>query len=170
LGIKVDENKRLLDAGNWYGNDSAWRMAVDLMRVFHFADREGKIRTTFQRRVFSVIDGIIGGDNKGPLEPDPVPAGVLVGGANFLAVDLVATRLMGFDPLKVRMYRELLVDPEFDFGVRTLDEIEVVSNEPSWVNCLQNRTNRFLDFKPHPGWIGHLEIQPKDCIVQGTQL
>jgi uncharacterized protein (DUF362 family) len=161
LGIKVDENKRLLDAGNWYGNDSAWRMAVDLMRVFHFADKEGKIHTSFQRRVFSIIDGIIGGDNKGPLEPDPVPSGVLIGGENFLAVDLVATRLMGFDPLKVRMYQELLSDPEFDFGVRSLEDIEVISNEKAWENCLKDRTNRFLDFKPHPGWIGHLEILPK---------
>ena len=41
LGLKVDERKRLLDAGNWYGNDSAWRMAVDLMKVFLFADRHG---------------------------------------------------------------------------------------------------------------------------------
>ena len=165
LGIKVDENKRLLDAGNWYGNDSAWRMTVDLMRVFHFADREGQIKNTPQRRFFSVIDGIIGGDKKGPLEPDPVPAGVLLAGANLLAVDLVATRLMGFDPLKVRMYREMLADTEFDFGVSRLDDIEVVSNESSWEKCLQDKKNRFLDFNPHPGWIGHLEIQPKEYMV-----
>ena len=135
------------------------------MRVFHFADREGQIQNTPQRRFFSVIDGIIGGDNKGPLEPDPIPAGVLLAGENLLAVDLVATRLMGFDPLKVRMYRELLADTEFDFGVRRLDEIEVVSNEPSWEKCLQDKKNRFLDFNPHPGWIGHLEIQPKEYMV-----
>jgi len=165
LGIKVDENKRLLDAGNWYGNDSAWRMTVDLMRVFHFADREGQIQTTPQRRVFSVIDGIIGGDNKGPLEPDPVSAGVLFGGESLLAVDLVATRLMGFDPLKVRMYQELLADPEFDFGVRNLDEIQVISNESAWVNCLRDTASHFLDFEPHPGWIDHLEIQPRDHMV-----
>ena len=27
LGIRVGEDKRLLNAGNWHGNDSAWRMA-----------------------------------------------------------------------------------------------------------------------------------------------
>jgi hypothetical protein len=72
---------------------------------------------------------------------------------------------MGFDPLKVRMYQELLADTEFDFGVRSLDEIQVISNEPAWVNCLQDTTSRFLDFDPHPGWIGHLEIQPKDRVT-----
>ena len=165
LGIKVDENKRLLDAGNWYGNDSAWRMAVDLMKAFHFADREGHLHRSPQRRVFSVIDGVIGGDNKGPLVPDPVLAGVLLAGENFLAVDLVAARLMGFDPLKVRMYRSLLADPEFDFGVRRLDDIQVVSPNRAWVGCLQDTTSRFLDFDPHPGWIGHLEIQPKGQVL-----
>jgi len=158
LGIKVDEGKRLLDAGNWYGNDSAWRMAVDLMRVIYFADRGGHLQTTPQRRFFSLIDGIIGGDNKGPLEPDPVPSGTLAGGENFLAVDLVATRLMGFDPLKLKMYQNLLEDPGFDFGVRGLQDILVLSSNPEWCRCLTDTKSRFLNFNPHPGWLGHMEI------------
>jgi len=165
LGIKVDEAKRQFDAGNWYGNDSAWRMAVDLFKIFYFADREGCLQSTPQRRIFSVIDGVIGGDNNGPLLPDPVRAGVLLAGENLLAVDLVATRLMGFDPCQVRMYQSALTDPEFDFGVRSLEDIQVLSSEPSWANCLQETTNRFLDFDPHPGWIGHLEIRPKDRVL-----
>jgi hypothetical protein len=31
LGLKVSERKRLLDAGNWYGNDSAWRMRTPVL-------------------------------------------------------------------------------------------------------------------------------------------
>lgn len=161
LGIKVDESKRLLDAGNWHGNDSAWRMAVDLFKVFCFADREARLCVTPQRRMFSVIDGVIGGEHKGPLVPDPVPAGVLLAGENFLAVDAVATRLMGFDPLKVQMYQNLLNDSEFDFGVHGLNDIQVVSDEAAWAKCLTDPTNRVLNFKPHPGWIGHLEVQPE---------
>jgi hypothetical protein len=162
LGIKVDEAKRQLDAGNWYGNDSAWRMAVDLMRAFHFADQRGGLQAVQQRRAFSVVDGVIGGDRNGPLMPDPVPAGVLLAGENLLAVDLVATRLMGFDPLKVRMYQFLLEDPMFDFGLHGLSDIRVLSPEPSWAGCLQDAASRFFDFAPHPGWVGHLEIQPRD--------
>lgn len=161
LGIKVQEYKRLLDAGNWYGNDSAWRMTVDLMRAFHFADSQGNLQFTRQRRAFSIIDGIIGGDNNGPLIPDAVPAGTLVAGENLLAVDIVATRLMGFDPLKMRMYREMLQDQSFDFGVHNFDDIEVLCDEPGWQNCLYDPANHFLNFRPHPGWIGHLEIQPE---------
>ena len=165
LGIKVDEEKRLLDAGNWYGNDSAWRMTVDLMKCFYFSDTKGRLHDVPQRRTFSIVDGIIGGDNQGPLTPEPVRGGMLLGGDNFLAVDLVATRLMGFDPLKVRVYQNLLSDPDYNFGVHSLDEIQVHSPNQEYVGCLQDKTNRFLDFDPHPGWIGHLEISPKDRVI-----
>jgi len=167
LGLKVEESKRLLDAGNWYGNDSAWRMAVDLLRIFLFTDRKGQLQTTPQRRVFTVIDGIVGGDVNGPLTPDPVHSRTLVGGENVLAADLAATRLMGFDPLKVRMHTALLADPHFDFGVHGLDDVEVVADEPGWSQCLKNGDDRFLGFREHPGWIGHLMVKPERVVVFG---
>ncbi|MBZ5723970.1 MAG: DUF362 domain-containing protein [Acidobacteriia bacterium] len=158
LGIKVEERKRLLDAGNWYGNDSAWRMAADLYTLFLFAGSDGLLHRTPQRRAFSIVDGIVGGDINGPLTPDPVASGVLLGGENLLAVDLVATRLMGFDPLKLKTYQGLLANREFDFGVHGLQDIQVASDDPSWTRCLTDPSSRFLGFRPHPGWAGHLEV------------
>lgn len=158
LGLKVDEKKRLLDAGNWYGNDSAWRMSVDLLRIFLFADHAGQLQSTPQRRVFSVIDGVIGGDVNGPLTPDPVPSAVLLAGENVLATDIVATRLMGFDPFKVKMYQALLADSYSDFGVAGLQDIHVICDDSTWADCLSNTANTYLNFRPHPGWIGHLEM------------
>lgn len=158
FGWKVSEEKRLLDAGNWYGNDSAWRMVVDLFKALCFADKEGTLHPTRQRRLFSIIDGIVGGENKGPLIPEPKPAGVLIGGENFLAVDLVATRLMGFDPLKMPMYFSVLADTDFDYGVRCFDDIEILCNSDEWRQCFKNKTGKFLDFKPYPGWTGHIEV------------
>ena len=55
---------------------------------------------------------MIGGENNGPLAPDPVAAGVLLAGENLLAVDLVAARLMGFDPLKIRHLPDVLLSRE----------------------------------------------------------
>jgi uncharacterized protein (DUF362 family) len=85
LGFKVDESKRALDAGNWYGNDTAWRMVADVHAAF---DRERKGRT------FSIIDGVIGGEGNGPLAPDAIQSGVLIGGEDFAAVDRMARQLM----------------------------------------------------------------------------
>jgi uncharacterized protein (DUF362 family) len=160
FGITVPIEKRLLDAGNWYGNDSAWRMVVDLVKVFYFADHEGKFHDTPQRKMFTFIDGVIGGENVGPLVPDPDPAGVLLAGENLLAADIVATRLMGFDPMKMRMYSFLLKESDEDYGIHSLDEIEVVASQPEWSGCLADRTSKFLNFKPHPGWVGHVEMKP----------
>jgi uncharacterized protein (DUF362 family) len=158
LGLKVAEEKRLLDAGNWHGNDSAWRMTVDLLRILYFADRLGNIQSGVQRRLFSFIDGIVGGDGNGPLTPDAKASGVLVAGENPLAVDVVATRLMGFDPQKLKIYSHALTDKQHDFGVRSMNDIEVVSARDDWANCISDSTSGFLNFRPHPGWVNQIEV------------
>jgi hypothetical protein len=159
LGIRVDPRKRLMDAGNWFGNDSAWRMAVDLLRLFYYADAEGRLQDRPLRRTFSVIDGIIGGENNGPLAPDEKRCGVLVGGEHFLPVDLVATRLMGFEPLRIRMFHAALADADLAFGVDDpARDIAVSAADPGWRCCLADAQDPFLAFVPHPGWLGHVEI------------
>ncbi len=157
LGYEIPSDKRLLDAGNWYGNDSAWRMVVDLYRIIYFADKYGTFHDTPQRKIFSIIDGVIGGENKGPLIPDPKPAGILLGGEDLIATDLVATRLMGFDPNKIKQF-SVLNDAHFNFGVRSFSDIEVVSDEHIYLRCLENKTDKFLFFVPYPGWVGHIEV------------
>lgn len=163
LGLKVGEEKRLLDAGNWYGNDSAWRMTIDLLRILYFADREGKIQDSVQRKLFSFIDGIVGGEGNGPLTPDPKPSGVLIAGENPLAVDLIATRMMGFDPNKLKIYSQALTDKHNDFGVRSIDEIEVVTEQQDWKGCASDSISKFLDFRPHPGWVNKIEVKQVDA-------
>jgi uncharacterized protein (DUF362 family) len=85
LGLKVTPGKRLLDAGNWYGNDTAWLMVLDVHAAF---DRVRKGRT------FSIIDGVIGGEGNGPLAPDAVQSGLLFGGEDWWVVDQAALRVI----------------------------------------------------------------------------
>lgn len=94
---KVPENKMIFNCGNWYGNDIAWRMVSDLMKTILYVDKKGMLRNNPQRKVFSIIDGIIGGENNGPLTPDEKKGGIVISGFNLLAVDIVGARLMGFD-------------------------------------------------------------------------
>lgn len=158
FGIGVAKEKRLLDVGNWHGNDSAWRMCVDLLKLILYADAKGNLHKTPQRKLFTIIDGIVGGENKGPLEPDAKESGVLIGGENLLAADIVAARLMGFDPLKIKTFSNLLAETDWEYGLKNLDEINVVSTNEKIRDCLHDGTSRFFDYRPYPGWVGHIEI------------
>jgi hypothetical protein len=130
-------------------------MVVDLAKIIHYADNNGALRKVPQRRLFSVVDGIVGGEDNGPLSPDPKPSGVLIGGDNFLAVDLTCARIMGFDYKKLKQFS--MLDPNYDFGPSGLEEIEIRSNDRTIVKDFLNPTNRLLSFKVPPGWQGHIE-------------
>ncbi len=153
---KSTDKINLYDGGNWHGNDSAWRMVADLMTIARFADREGVIRTTPQRRQFSFVDGIIGGEGNGPLFPDARPEGVILAGESYLAVDAAAARLMGFDPRRIPWMSELMRSSDLDFQLRHLPDIDIRSEVPGWSDLFQSR-DPALDFKPHPGWMDHIE-------------
>jgi uncharacterized protein (DUF362 family) len=46
----------------------------------------------------AIIDGVIGMEGNGPIDGTPISSGVALAGTDALAVDIVGTRLMGFDP------------------------------------------------------------------------
>jgi len=97
-GALLDGGGPTIRNGNWQGNDTCWRMALDLNRALLFANRDGTLRTASQpKRYFCIIDGIIGGEGNGPTDPDPVFSNVLIAGGNPAEVDAVAARVMGFD-------------------------------------------------------------------------
>ena len=155
----VVKGDNMLHGGNWHGNDTAWRMTADLGRAVLFADADGEVHDQPQRRFFSILDGIVAGENEGPLAPDPRPCGVLVAGESLLGVDLVGTRVMGFDWRRIRYQRWLLEESPHDLGLKDPEaEIEVVSNVPGWPSMMTDRGVPTFDFVPHPGWTGHVEL------------
>ena len=77
---------KIKSRGSWNGNDTIWRMVVDLYEAF----RQKK------RNYFSIVDGILAGQGDGPFFPHSIKANTLVAGEDLLAVDIAATRLMGF--------------------------------------------------------------------------
>jgi uncharacterized protein (DUF362 family) len=54
---------------------------------------------------FAIVDGIIGMEGNGPLQGTPKSAGVIVAGADMVAVDATCCRVMGIDPSKVPYLR-----------------------------------------------------------------
>jgi uncharacterized protein (DUF362 family) len=153
-----DTNRGTVRSGNWYGNDTAWRMAIDLNRVLLYADAEGCLHGTPVRRFFSVVDGIIGGEGNGPLDPRPRPAGVVLAGANPVAVDAVAARLIGFDPRKLPIVLRAFDASSLPLASFAPGEIDVRSNVPAFGGPLSALTGSPLRFEAHFGWKGHVEV------------
>src|SRR5712692_2637336 len=54
---------------------------------------------------FAIVDGVIGMEGNGPIQGIPKPTGVLVMGADLVAVDATCCRIMGIDPEKVEYMR-----------------------------------------------------------------
>ncbi|ANM29071.1 hypothetical protein ABI59_04875 [Acidobacteria bacterium Mor1] len=96
----------VIGGGAWSGNDTAWRMTLDLARIVHFADASGRMQDTPQRRHLALLDGIIAGEGQGPLAPDAVDAGTLVFADDVSLCDRIACRLMGYEPEQIRLVHE----------------------------------------------------------------
>ena len=93
--------------GSWIGNDTVWRMALDLNRVLLYSKEDGTVSPGPQaRRYLTVVDGIIAGDGEGPMEPHDRATGALIAAGHPLACDLVAAQAMGFDTSLLKLCAE----------------------------------------------------------------
>jgi hypothetical protein len=153
-----DTNTDTIRSGNWYGNDTTWRMAIDLNRILAYADKNGCLRGQPSRRVFCIVDGIIGGEGNGPLDPTPKPAGIVLAGESPVAVDLVCARLMGFDYKRLPLLCRVLDDHSMPIARFGYDEVICRSNDQDFNRSLNEFNGMSLSFQPHFGWRGHVEL------------
>jgi hypothetical protein len=151
------DTQKVVRSGNWHGNDTCWRMVVDLNKcLFHF-DGQGQTRTK-PIKYLAVVDAIIAGEGNGPMSPDRKPCGLIVAGTNPVAVDCVCCALMGFDWTQIRLLKGCFAVTKLPIVQFAYDAIEVVSNHLPWrapLNLLRSEDG--FDFKPHFGWIGVIE-------------
>jgi uncharacterized protein (DUF362 family) len=56
-------------------------------------------------RAFTIVDGIIGMEGNGPIQGTAHAAGVVVAGADPVAVDATCCRIMGIDPARIGYLR-----------------------------------------------------------------
>ncbi|MFC1620953.1 DUF362 domain-containing protein [Candidatus Omnitrophota bacterium] len=159
LKDKIKEVRGLRDSdikkGNWYGNDIIWRTILDLLQIVMYADKKGKVREKAQRKSFFIVDGIVGGEGDGPMNPDPKPCGVLIAGFDGPCVDMAAARLMGFDPMRIPQ----LKNSSSNDSNNVYKDIKAVSNLRDWNGFLSQFKGRCLGFKPFYGWRHHIEVR-----------
>jgi len=89
-------------SGNWWGNDTAWRMVVDLVAVLHERRHMAGKPTVF------VYDGLVVGEGDGPLGPEAVDLGLLGAADDPVAGDIAVARELGVDIRSMPLLREAL--------------------------------------------------------------
>ena len=96
--------------GAWSGNDTVWRMSLDLNRILIYGRADGSMAETPQRAVLHVCDGIVAGQGNGPLAPEPFNLGLILAGENAAAIDFVGAHLLGMNPEEIPIIRSAFDD------------------------------------------------------------
>jgi len=142
--------------GAWYGNDTVWRMCLDLQRVLRYGRRDGSLSANPQRTVVSITDAIVAGEGEGPLANTPKPYGIVTGGLNTAAIEWVHARLMGFDPQRIPIVREAF--GAFTFPLAQFDPSDIRVRLESATIPAADILPRGTPFVPPRGWRGHCEL------------
>jgi uncharacterized protein (DUF362 family) len=156
-GWEVAFRAHLTAGGAWPGNDTLWRSILDLVRVITFADQHGKLHDIPQRHHLCLIDGIICGEEEGPLQPSPKAVGIILSSSNPIRADWAASHIAGFDWTKI---------PQL-YHARTLNQLwEHFPESPecltaSWTGADPGirpmRELPVFPLKPPSFWLGHIE-------------
>ena len=122
-----------------------------------------------RKRHYVLVDGIVAGEGRGPLNPDPVPAGVLLFGVHPPSVDAACAYLMGFDPDKIPIVSRAFQCRSFPLADHGWRDIVIRSNDSAWNRRLVEVSSRdTFHFEPHFGWKGHIEQSSLEQVADET--
>ena len=146
--------------GSWYGNDTIWRTIIDINKIIRYADKNGIMKDSPQRKIFNIADMIVIGEKEGPLKPSPKYAGMIAMGRDIVPFDEILATLLGFDINKIPLYKHIrekrkykIVDKE-QFGI-------IVSSEKTFNNkkVKDISKNIAINIEPTSGWKNHIELE-----------
>ncbi len=109
--------------------------------------------------IFAMMDGTTAGNGPGPRTMTPVVKNVILASADQTAIDAVASRLMGFDPLTIPYIK---LAHENGLGVGDVREIEIVGDpdvaKENWQFQVGYNFHRFLGWL---SWYGPTKVLQK---------
>jgi uncharacterized protein (DUF362 family) len=108
--------------------------------------------------IFAVMDGTTAGNGPGPRLMEPVVKNVILASADQVAIDAVAAKLMGFDPLSIKY---ICLAHDQGLGVGDPREIELVGDDVSnenWGFKVGYSTHTFLAWL---SWYGPTRVLQK---------
>ena len=132
-------------AAGWYGNDTVWRMVMDLNLIAIYGKKDGTIAGKPQRILYTLCDGIIGGQGNGPLNPDPLPLGLIAFSNDSYIMDEIAGYLFNLNIDRIPLLKQAKQINKgkqvelFLNGIKTnMEEIKKKSINvimpPGWIN------------------------------------
>lgn len=130
VAYEAGQKAKVTHRGAWPGNDTIWRMVVDLYKALR----------TKERKYFTVIDGIMAGEGKGPFCPTAKYANTLIASEDLLAADITAARYMGYSPEKIKYLGHFI-----QTGAIGMDDIQVIKDGAALRNFFAANT-RYLNF------------------------
>jgi uncharacterized protein (DUF362 family) len=143
--------------GSWWGNDTVWRMVLDLNRILLYGRLDGSMADVAQRRIWSLTDAVVCGEGEGPLAPTPRLLGVTTFSESAPAADMVHAALLGLDPQRIPLLREALgrfrwplVSDRFTVDVRF---------ENRQLSLAQTARELGVNAKPPRHWVGQCEMR-----------
>ncbi|MDP2646195.1 MAG: DUF362 domain-containing protein [Desulfobacterales bacterium] len=134
----------LLNTRRHYTHTLIHETLVDLLRI----------QKEIHPGIFTVMDGTLCGNGAGPRTMIPVQKDLILAGADSVAIDAVAARIMGFDPMKIGYIR---MAHEDGLGVGRMDEIEVIGEDISKMNFHFNVQQNFVSRFGRFFWFGPLK-------------
>ena len=137
--------------GSWSGNNTISRTIVDLNKILLYADKQGVMRSTRQRKVFNVADMVISGEKNGPMAPSSKNVGLILSGDNSYLVDLTIANLMG---MKTDLVPTLNCLKNANKKMCIFDDSEVIikSNDEKYNNKCPSDLFGYFCFVPPEGW------------------
>lgn len=115
--------------GEWWGNDTCWRMSLDLQRVVHYGRLDGTLAEEPQRRIVTLADGLIAGQGQGPLAPTALDLGVVLASLNPAQLDQVAARLLGLDPRRLSIVKGAFTPTRYRLSDLPAEALELAAGE-----------------------------------------
>jgi uncharacterized protein (DUF362 family) len=136
--------------GAWYGNDTVWRMTLDLNRILRFGLPDGTMTEAPQRPVLTVTDGVIAGEGDGPLAPTPIALGAVTCATSAAYADLVHAELMHFDWRRIPLIARAFEAMRWPLVAGSPEDVEVRTSEGTY--RLGHLRSLGRAFRPPRGW------------------
>jgi hypothetical protein len=162
VGARVfGDTEEVVRSGNWWGNDTTWRMCLDLNKIILYGNADGTLRKgglANQKRHLVLVDGIIAGEGRGPTNADPVLTGIVAFGLHPASTDAACACLAGFDPERIPIVRQAFRCQQLPLTGWAWQEVRVISNRAEWNHTLPDVAPAdTFHFRPHFGWVNQIE-------------